>query len=134
MAQMCRRCSRKATNGIYCTRHALTPELTRKPSPRQKRPGAKVTAKPTNTRKWFEFSKQYRIDHPLCVCCKLLGRRVPSTEVDHIIPCKVRPDIMYDESNLQALCGKCHRKKAGFEYRGIYYDYKLKRVLSNVNE
>lgn len=46
-------------------------------------------------------------EEPLCRAC----RSQPSTDVDHIIPVAHRPDLRLARSNLQGLCGSCHRAK-----------------------
>jgi 5-methylcytosine-specific restriction protein A len=50
-------------------------------------------------------------DPPDPVTGKSSGRRSPSTEVDHVIPASLRPDLFYDESNLQGACHECHSWK-----------------------
>lgn len=50
---------------------------------------------------------------PLCRLCLARGRPVPATEVDHITP-KVLGGSDQD-SNLQPLCGDCHKAKTAKE-------------------
>lgn len=47
------------------------------------------------------------------VACQKCGKRleIPEVEVDHVIKRSVRPDLVFDETNLVALCSDCHRKK-----------------------
>ena len=60
-------------------------------------------------RKLQERRKRWFCMHPLCVKCEELGRVREATELDHVIPLhKGGPD---DESNLQSLCGPCHKAK-----------------------
>jgi 5-methylcytosine-specific restriction protein A len=46
---------------------------------------------------------------------KRVGRRAPSNEVDHIIPAALRPDLFYEETNLQGACKACHSHKTATE-------------------
>lgn len=57
---------------------------------------------------WQQFRKQYLASHPLCVRC---GR--PGRDVDHRIPRRLGGGD--DESNLQTLCGSCHKSKTAKE-------------------
>lgn len=45
------------------------------------------------------------------------GRVVASTDVDHIIGIWARTDLVFDEGNLQGLCGRCHAAKSAQERR-----------------
>lgn len=53
-------------------------------------------------------------DHFMCVICSDVA-----VEVDHIIPIRIRPDMLSDFSNMQSLCRKCHRKKTNNDIKGI---------------
>ncbi len=44
---------------------------------------------------------------------------VSATEVDHIVPRRVRPDLELSLENLQALCKRCHGRKTKAESQGI---------------
>lgn len=48
---------------------------------------------------------------PLCRICLANGFVVSATEVDHIIPIKVKPNLRLVKSNLQSLCHSCHMQK-----------------------
>ena len=60
---------------------------------------------------WRRLRRWHLNRHPLCEACAELGLVVPATEVDHIIPRAVAPELRYDTSNLQALCKGCHSRK-----------------------
>ena len=90
------------TDGLYCAEHQpLHPD----------RPSA---AKRGYGSKWQRLSKAYLRRHPLCVRCKAQGRFTAATVVDHIIPHRGDPHLMWDESNWQALCKSCHDHKTWF--------------------
>ena len=50
-------------------------------------------------------------NHGLCQECLKVQRITPATEVDHVIPIKVRWDLRLHLNNLQALCHRCHMRK-----------------------
>lgn len=52
---------------------------------------------------------------PLCVYCENEGRATPATDVDHITPITLRPDLAYTLSNLQPLCKQHHASKSARE-------------------
>ena len=39
----------------------------------------------------------------------------PGHEVDHKLPVRSHPELAWDESNLQTLCGGCHSRKTRLE-------------------
>ena len=65
-----------------------------------------------NSRQWRTFSHQLRKDEPICRICNKEGRTTPCEMVDHIKPINKGGSI-WDKSNLQPLCNKCHAKKSG---------------------
>ncbi len=73
--------------------------------------------------KWRRVRAAYLRKHPLCVICLRNGRYVQATVVDHIIPHRNRPELMWDESNFQALCKSCHDKKTWTEDKNPKYTY-----------
>jgi 5-methylcytosine-specific restriction endonuclease McrA len=46
-----------------------------------------------------------------CVKCGARGR----LEVDHIEPVRTHPELSFDLTNLQTLCGRCHSRKTAIE-------------------
>jgi 5-methylcytosine-specific restriction endonuclease McrA len=59
---------------------------------------------------WTATSKRYREEHPICENPHGWHRDVrPSTEVHHIVPI-AHGGAELDESNLMALCAKCHKR------------------------
>lgn len=46
-----------------------------------------------------------------CVQCNARGR----LEVDHIKPLRTHPELAFDLTNLQSLCGRCHARKTRIE-------------------
>jgi len=103
-------CHEYATHGSYCEKHYLQmQELIEQRRKEFSRKAGKD--RPTSNARgynyrWQKTSKMYLKLHPVCVMCG-----APATEVDHIIPHKGDPELMWSESNYQALCHKCHSKK-----------------------
>jgi 5-methylcytosine-specific restriction protein A len=68
----------------------------------------------SNTR-WRRLRRHMLTMHPLCADPFRdhynSGRVEASTDVDHMIPRRERPDLEYDPDNLQCLCRRCHSKK-----------------------
>jgi 5-methylcytosine-specific restriction protein A len=61
---------------------------------------------------WQQRRKEYIKQHPFCVRC---GK--PTTDVDHKLARRFGGSE--DDSNLQALCGSCHKAKTARERRVI---------------
>ena len=61
---------------------------------------------------WQQRRKAFIAAHPVCVRCGLR----PTTDVDHKVP-RSRGGSDAD-SNLQGLCGFCHKQKTARERRG----------------
>ena len=98
---------------LYCPEHLpLHPEVQR-PSAESRGYGYK----------WRKISKAYLRKHPLCVKCLQEGRFVTATVVDHIVPHRGNPDLMWNEGNYQALCKSCHDRKTWTEDRNPEYTY-----------
>lgn len=61
--------------------------------------------------RWTAYARFYLTQHPLCCRCLEETRLpVPATEVHHRIPFHGDRALQYDESNLMALCHRCHSK------------------------
>jgi 5-methylcytosine-specific restriction protein A len=71
--------------------------------------------------RWNKVRKEYLNKHPLCVKCLSEGKYVQATVVDHIIPHRGNDDLMWDTSNYQALCKRCHDTKTWTEDRNPVY-------------
>ncbi len=69
-------------------------------------------------RRWRKLRALVLETRPLCVGCLRVGLHRVATEVDHVQPREDRPDLEYDESNLQPLCRRCHAAKTMHELRG----------------
>lgn len=100
------------TDELYCEEHKKFHTVDR--------PSA---AKRGYNSKWRRLSKQFLRKNPLCVKCMTCGKYVPATVVDHIIPHRGNPFLMWDESNWQALCKPCHDKKTLTEDLHPEYTY-----------
>ena len=95
----------------YCDKHkSLHPE---RPSP----------AKRGYNSRWRKVRAAYLCKHPLCVKCLAQGRYVQATVVDHIVPHRGDPALLWNENNFQALCKPCHDKKTGLKDKNPVYHY-----------
>ncbi|MEN1680329.1 MAG: HNH endonuclease signature motif containing protein [Planctomycetota bacterium] len=61
--------------------------------------------------RWDKLSRRFRQENPLCVECLSHGVTTPSQVTDHIVPHRGDEALLWDESNLQALCHTCHNRK-----------------------
>lgn len=103
----CRKCGRLTTNKSgMCDAHELLAQDQRKAYDKQRG----TATQRGYTSAWARYSKQYRLEHPLCVECLKEGKLTPATCVDHIIPHKGDMRLFWDESNWRSLCTTCHNK------------------------
>src|SRR5262245_33026733 len=56
------------------------------------------------TQAWHNLARRFRRQHPLCAGCLAIGRTALAECVDHIIPHKGDPALMWDPANLQPAC------------------------------
>ncbi|TCZ76167.1 HNH endonuclease [Paenibacillus albiflavus] len=72
-------------------------------------------------RRWAKYSKQFIIQHPLCMCdeCKQAVIPLPSEVTDHIVPHKGDITLFWDPRNHQALNKQCHDRKTAKEDGGF---------------
>ena len=61
--------------------------------------------------RWRNLRAVKLMRNPLCEECERQGVVRVAKEVHHIIPIRVNPHLAYVESNLEALCVPCHRKR-----------------------
>lgn len=94
----------------HCAKHArpVVQEPTSKPRLYDDRRGS--SAQRGYGYAWRQRRKNYIQANPYCVWC---GK--PTTDVDHRIPKRLGGSD--EDSNLQALCGGCHKQKTARERR-----------------
>ena len=68
---------------------------------------------------WKALRAKVLVEEPWCRTCLALGDRNPTEEVDHILSVRQRPDLRLVRSNLQGLCGDCHKLKTNREDGGF---------------
>lgn len=62
-----------------------------------------------NTYRWQRLRKSMLVGQcHMCVRCKERGMIEPATEVHHVVPRHVRPDLAFEPDNLMPLCKACH--------------------------
>lgn len=62
---------------------------------------------PRTTTRWRKLRTQVLSNQPECQL-RLAGCTIVATTVDHIHPLRLRPDLAYEVSNLQAACHHCN--------------------------
>jgi len=94
-SKACVRCGQKTDGRSYscptCTKN------------KNKFYGRKSAAERGYDERWHSFRERYIRENPYCGQC---GR--PSKIPHHVIPLRERPDLKYDENNLEPLCIACH--------------------------
>ena len=73
-----------------------------------------------SSKRWQTVRRLVLEANPLCVMCWEDGTLKAATQVDHIQSVIERPDLAFDESNLQGLCDPCHYAKSAAEARARY--------------
>jgi 5-methylcytosine-specific restriction protein A len=75
-------------------------------------------------RRWLRLRDKQKSRHPLCQRCLSFDIVTPAKDVDHYIPHRGDPKLMWDIGNLQSLCKSCHSWKTQEELKGTYHDYR----------
>jgi 5-methylcytosine-specific restriction protein A len=66
-------------------------------------------------RQWRKARETFLKGNPLCVQCLAEGDTTLASVVDHVVPHRGIHDLMWDPSNWQPLCTRCHNRKTGRE-------------------
>ena len=63
--------------------------------------------------RWAKARRAYLAEHTFCVCpeCQAAATLQPATDIDHIIPWRLRPDLFWDMENWQPLTHAHHSRK-----------------------
>ena len=111
----CRTCG-KLANGSYCEEHLNKKQVEQKQERIRYDNSRGTAASRGYDSRWSRYSKQYRINRPLCVMCEKQGKLTLAECVDHIEPVDGPDDPMFwVESNHQGLCNTCHNLKSEAE-------------------
>jgi 5-methylcytosine-specific restriction protein A len=78
---------------------------------RREQPKRQSPRKAGYSARWDRESKRYREEYPLCELCLLNGDVRATQAVDHIIPHRGNPVLMWDDGNWCAICWRCHTWK-----------------------
>lgn len=97
------RCPAKVTRG-RCPKHRRQYE--------QQRPNADVRTW-YHTARWRALRAVVLLEEPYCPDCRDDGRRVLTTDADHIVPHRGDPLLFWNRQNLQAKCHAHHSRKTG---------------------
>ena len=69
-------------------------------------------------RRWRKRRRAFLRQHPTCRHCARRGVLAVANQVDHVVPHRGNPDLMWSEDNWQALCHACHSHKTARELVG----------------
>jgi 5-methylcytosine-specific restriction endonuclease McrA len=61
--------------------------------------------------RWQAVRAQVLRDEPVCRECARRGMTEPATQVDHVVPVAVAPELAFDPTNCQPVCTACHARK-----------------------
>ena len=64
-----------------------------------------------NSRSWKWIRQVKLTADPLCEVCKVQGRLVGATDVDHRVGIHEDPSLRLDIENLVSMCHRCHSRK-----------------------
>lgn len=85
---------------------------------RQRDPQLSEAARLRRGWRWRQLAARWLRKHPTCAKCKANGFTTAATSVDHVVQLTEAPGRVYDKTNLESLCGRCHgRKSARERYR-----------------
>jgi len=80
-------------------------------------PAAPERGAPGYGPRWRRARAAFLAEHPLCAACQALGRVVPATVVDHVVPHRGDQRLFWDQSNWAPACKRCHDAKTAREGR-----------------
>jgi len=83
------------------------------------------------SKEWSQLRSYILSQNPLCVKCKEENIIMPATEIDHIIPLKIAPQLRLDVNNLSSLCKPHHSQKTYLETLDKTRNLKLTNKLWN---
>ena len=72
----------------------------------------RASARITSTQRWKALRLRV-LDRDNWTCCQCPERR--RLEIDHVLPVRTHPELAWEITNLQALCGRCHARKTRIE-------------------
>jgi 5-methylcytosine-specific restriction protein A len=80
-----------------------------------------TTAQRGYSSQWRKARAAFLRAHPVCECdqCKALGRLLPATVVDHVIPHRGDERLFWDQCNWRAMSKRCHDSKTAREDGGF---------------
>lgn len=69
-------------------------------------------------RDWRKVRAVFVAANPLCARCAARGIVAATEDVHHLKPIATHPDLRLDMTNLEPLCGLCHKAETGRERTG----------------
>ena len=74
-----------------------------------------VVARIHGSARWQAVRAQVLREEPVCRACARLGLTEPATQVDHVVPLAVAPELAFVWANLAPTCSACHARKSAAE-------------------
>jgi hypothetical protein len=111
--------------GILHRRRAADAEYNRA---RRSGPDRSVEDEVVSSARWKDLRARVLRDEHVCRACAAAGRTELATQVDHVVPVRVRPDLAYDLGNCQPLCGATSISHASAAYGGAWGTSRFSRV------
>ncbi len=68
----------------------------------------RLIARYRNSRRWRKLRAHILIRRPKCEACVGKGLRTVAADVHHVVPAQQDPTLFFVESNLKAVCRRCH--------------------------
>jgi 5-methylcytosine-specific restriction endonuclease McrA len=98
-------------------------QLVRQSRPRVQHQHVTEAQRIRSSARWQETRERYSRAHPLCRDPygqhARDGRAVVGTQVHHVRPLVLNPELAFDDDNLANLCGDCHARIELTERRGV---------------
>jgi 5-methylcytosine-specific restriction enzyme A len=116
-----------AALSIYPITHPSHMPYIPKPKPRpwlltkeksSKHGGRKERSPEYSTYRWQKFRAAYLAEHPLCVLCHDIDKRVVEATVCDHIKQVTKGGAFYDPENIRALCYTHHQRVSGLQRHG----------------
>ena len=82
---------------------------------RQRDPKLSEAARLRRGFRWRQLSARWLRKHPTCAPCARVQLTTAATQVDHVEPLTDAPGRVYDPTNLQSVCDRCHARKSAQE-------------------
>lgn len=113
-------CNELVRGSAYCEKHTIKKEAEVRVERIKYDKERGTSASRGYGSRWSTYSKQFRVNNPLCVMCLERGKLTKAECVDHIEAVDGKDDLKFWEpTNHQSLCHSCHSEKTVKEDGGL---------------